>query len=347
MKVLSTLLGHSDLVTCVKWVQRKATTETKDDGLALHHIVSGGADGTIRVWCIDLDAIGDSDIRPIWRMVATLEIHSAPITSVTVGYSASGSLMLVTTAGDFEATVWTCNHDTLIDQDSWLMSQRMNFGTKIPQCSAIGVTDDASCTLIALGFADNNVRIFSKSTVDNTEEEDFSLCCTLSGHQNWVRSVDFVNIGTSRMLLATGGQDRHIRLWSIELEDDEEHDQSDQISLNKLGVTKYAPKPRMTLGGKSYVAILESLLVGHEDWVMSVAWNMRAAGADTMEDLVLLTSSMDRTMILWRKDAGSGRNFLCNFNNALFEALYSSLNRIWCQKQCYSKAWKRNLIEIL
>jgi elongator complex protein 2 len=227
--------------------------------------------------------------------------------------------MLVTTAGDFEATVWKCNHqdDNLMDQDSWLMSQRMNFGTKIPQCSAIGVTDDASCTLIAMGFADNNVRIFSKSKTDETEEEDFALCCTLSGHQNWVRSVDFVNIGTSRMLLATGGQDRHIRLWSIELEDDKGRDKSDQTSLNKLGVTKYAPKPRMMLGGKAYVAILESLLVGHEDWVMSVAWNMRTAGADTIEDLVLLTSSMDRTMILWRKDAGSGRIFFVEFQQCI------------------------------
>ena len=308
-------------MTCVKWVQTEPISGTKDDASTRHHIVSGGADGTVRVWLIDLNSNEDAEVRSILKQIAMLEVHSAPITSVTVGYAASDSLMLVTTAGDFEATIWTRDNNKNISmgQDSWLMSQRMNFGTKIPQCSAIGVTPDGSCTLIALGFADNNVRIFSKSASINHE---YNLSCTLSGHQNWVRSVDFVNIGTSRMLLASGGQDKHIRLWSIELEEDEGHNTHDHTALNKLRVTKYAPKPRMILGGRSYVAILESLLVGHEDWVMSVAWNMRKASADTMQDLVLLSSSMDRTMILWRKDAGSGEDFLqtqhCIVRSTLF-----------------------------
>lgn len=68
----------------------------------------------------------------------------------------------------------------------------------------------------------------------------------------------------------------------------------------------------------SYNAVLESLLIGHEDWVHSCKWQPHgraAAGSGSAagcggvvvpdrRDLCLLTTSMDRTMVLWVYEVG-------------------------------------------
>lgn len=55
---------------------------------------------------------------------------------------------------------------------------------------------------------------------------------------------------------------------------------------------------------------LETLLTGHEDWVVSVCWQPTAPadGEKLPEhaDVALLTSSMDRTMMIWKPEPSSG-----------------------------------------
>ena len=84
---------------------------------------------------------------------------------------------------------------------------------------------------------------------------------------------------------------------------------------------RYAPKPRFEAGGTRFTALLESVLIGHEDWVHSVAWQPAAlqsssqqqagesaaeAGTQQPAPPCLLSASMDRTMMLWRPDAATG-----------------------------------------
>ena len=58
--------------------------------------------------------------------------------------------------------------------------------------------------------------------------------------------------------------------------------------------------------------MLESVLVGHEDWVHSVVWQPAsplqtgAAQPPPLRQPCLLSASMDRTMMLWRPDAATG-----------------------------------------
>jgi elongator complex protein 2 len=54
--------------------------------------------------------------------------------------------------------------------------------------------------------------------------------------------------------------------------------------------------------------MLESVLIGHEDWVHSVAWQplVAAASGRPQPRPCLLSASMDRTMMLWRPDAATG-----------------------------------------
>ena len=55
---------------------------------------------------------------------------------------------------------------------------------------------------------------------------------------------------------------------------------------------------------------MEALLVGHEDWVFSAAWQPDQASVPSVpaEPAVpcLLSASMDRTMMPWRPEASSG-----------------------------------------
>ncbi len=49
---------------------------------------------------------------------------------------------------------------------------------------------------------------------------------------------------------------------------------------------------------------MEALLVGHEDWVFSAAWQPDQDAESAAP--CLLSASMDRTMMLWRPEASSG-----------------------------------------
>jgi len=92
-----------------------------------------------------------------------------------------------------------------------------------------------------------------------------------------------------------------------------------------LAACRYAPRPHLSAGSHTYWVTLESLLIGHEDWLHSVCWRplppkaAAAAAADhagsatsggaaaveapSRSDVTLLTTSQDRSMMLWGYDA--------------------------------------------
>ena len=83
------------------------------------------------------------------------------------------------------------------------------------------------------------------------------------------------------------------------------------LALHKVSSTvkqiaptyRYAPRSRLRTRRNTYQAGLQGLLVGHEDWVHSVMWQPGVG----QQEPCLLSSSMDRTMMLWRRDADTGK----------------------------------------
>lgn len=80
---------------------------------------------------------------------------------------------------------------------------------------------------------------------------------------------------------------------------------------------RYAPKPQFSTPRGQYTAFLEALLVGHEDWVHSVQWQPSPGQGQGLgqassqqglqaQPLCLLSTSMDRSMMLWRPDPLTG-----------------------------------------
>lgn len=74
-------------------------------------------------------------------------------------------------------------------------------------------------------------------------------------------------------------------------------------------IRRYAPRQQFSMGAATVAVTLEALLMGHEDFVHSVAWQPSAADASSgsrQRGPCLLSASMDRTMMLWRPDEGTG-----------------------------------------
>lgn len=260
-------------------------------------LVSGGGDGCICVWKVS-EGCG-------WELCRKIQGHEGPVTCLAVEGVGPGGFVMVSGGGDGDAVVYKVDIED--DGVSCKETQRLSFGTNLVHCAALGMLPhpDASAdsiVLLALGCVDGLVKLYM-------DEEgllsSFTLACVLSGHQNWIRGVDFVNVADNKLMLATGSQDRYVRLWSIEDSSNEQSSSQGESMLSTLGITKYAPKPQIRVGGRAaYTVILEALLVGHEDWVMRVAWNTK--NCSDISNLTLLSSSMDRTMILWKKDVQSG-----------------------------------------
>ena len=74
-------------------------------------------------------------------------------------------------------------------------------------------------------------------------------------------------------------------------------------SLSFKSECRYTPKPGFQIEGQRYICVVEAMLVGHEDWVHTVAWQPNLEKKDRP---TLLSASMDRTMALWRQDVASG-----------------------------------------
>lgn len=130
-------------------------------------------------------------------------------------------------------------------------------------------------------------------------------------------------LADGRLLLASASQDKYVRIWAIQIQGDPPRGAAPATTAAAAAapaaavvpdlaqqIARYAPKPRIATPAHSYSATLEALLIGHEDWVHSVAWHppVPAAGGagGWAQPPCLLSASMDRSMMLWRPDRATG-----------------------------------------
>ncbi|DAZ98699.1 TPA: hypothetical protein N0F65_006731 [Lagenidium giganteum] len=161
---------------------------------------------------------------------------------------------------------------------------------------------DEGDVVIAAGGVDSKVHLFEVAAGTQV----LRPLIALEGHRGWIRSVSFeksvVNDDGTRasMFLASASQDQRVRLWKItttSADDQVNAEESTAILIQKETRDGFQAQGTSSV----YVVSFDALLVAHEDWVMSLGWTQLHGESDA----ALVSSSMDNTLIVWRRNPSS------------------------------------------
>ncbi|KAJ4302243.1 Elongator subunit elp2 [Collariella sp. IMI 366227] len=284
------LSGHTAHVRAVKFLP-------KNEAENIVHLVTGGDDKQLRLWAINSETGTVSCLQ-------TVQEHTEPINCIAVlKWSASRSVsrrIFVTGGADATVKVWALGDDQIS-----LLQTIKTTRKYMPLTVALTALDDEEKGLVlAVAGTMNAIQIFTASAADGTSGLEFTLQATLPGHENWIRSLDFIREKPeqgSDILLASASQDKYIRLWRV-------HHGTALSVLNASGLdlsgdvlTPGNKIHKITAGGTKYCIMFEALLLGHEDWIYSARWSRTTDGK-----LQLLSASADNSLSVWESDPESG-----------------------------------------
>ncbi|CCH42313.1 elongator complex protein [Wickerhamomyces ciferrii] len=264
--VYSTLKGHKAEVTCVRFLKNGEI------------LVSASEDKTVKVW-----GFTEPESSYLKLLQSFDEVHNSSIIAI-------GVFDEIFATGDSTGLVnlWKLNSDGKVIKIH-------DFKTKIgvlPLGIAIQEITPGQY-LLSLGGSKFNVFIYKFTLIDD-EFSDFELVAELEGHEDWVKALAFKKLNEGDYLLASGSQDRYIRLWRIRLNELIDNSDEDENKLTLLSNKQY----KFFLS-KDRVAInFEALIMGHDDWISAMKWH------DT--ELKLLASSADTALMIWEPDEISG-----------------------------------------
>ncbi|KAF9582895.1 Elongator subunit elp2 [Lunasporangiospora selenospora] len=339
--VQATLQGHTNRVNCVAFINRGHELDQRNVA-----IISGSADKTIRVWKRHTPA-GSRDEQGSWVCSAVLEAHSGSVTTIGVvrARSIGGEKDLFATgSGDGTIRIWERKEvDALKDEVTCI--QEIQVGKKYAQAIAISYFPGTSSPVMAVGSTDNRVGIY----VMNSSQ--FVKSLSLQGHDNWVRSLDFATytkgnnesgqsagsttksdlhtLHEGDLLLASGSQDKYIRIWRISpVASMESSADMTVTSGSEGGLTQdmlqsleEMSRSGTQLSTKAHLVevsvdstelvrfsvMFEALLLGHDDWVYTVNWQpARMVDGKYHQPMELLSSSTDKSMMIWKPDTATG-----------------------------------------
>ncbi|KAF2773086.1 WD40 repeat-like protein [Teratosphaeria nubilosa] len=283
--VFALLTGHTDHVNAVKLLNIGGAPG----------LVSGASDKTIRIWRPRNEA-GSSGAYGQWQQRWCLDdAYGGSINAIAVDNAAS---MFVSGAADGTVNVW---HTSFEDQPRCV--QRITLKPKyLPLATALISRKDGTCILAVAGTS-SSIQLFGR----NERSSELELHATLTGHEGWIRALDFVDDGND-IILASGSQDKYIRLWRFS-KGATKHSAETNGSVDPgiaVGKKSLSNKARQVgHGAARYNVIFEALLIGHEDWIYTAKWSPSA------QRPTLLSASSDNSLSIWQADEASGV-WVCN-----------------------------------
>ncbi|KAK4997720.1 Elongator subunit elp2 [Elasticomyces elasticus] len=293
------LSGHTGVVTAVRILSSEQHRKT--------FIISGSADKTIRVWT------NDNSATPDFRHVKILTDHEASINAIAV---LPDSHLFVSGSADATLKVWKLSSsasgsqskDDTIPSDVDLQSidtellQTITIKPRLlPLTLALVHFHDGSVVL-AVGGTSSSIQLYVQ------EQRHFYLAASLTGHEGWIRSLDFVKeslTDDSDYLLASASQDRYIRLWRIHRGSElpAASSAASDPALGAFGRSLSNKAHYLKSKGQTYSVTFEALLIGHEDWIFTARWLHLS---DHSSRPSLLSASADNSLAIWEADATSG-----------------------------------------
>lgn len=290
-----------------------------------------------------------------WRLAASLaggypksQVSSADRQSGTVQAigvlrsqaqpSKSTATLLAIGTSDGTISIWSVSltHETGGESSppallQTLDASRKGLDTALPLDIAITtlptehVKDSRSATtpplLMATASTDRKI-VFWLS--DGREGPSFRKVLTLSGHDDWVRSLDFsasFQATKDRQVeLASGSQDGSVRLWRIRPHVEAATIGSDAFDVLAKQLEDEASQQNDATGSSlsnkvhafetswgTWAVSFDALLTGHESWVTGVRWQPPTLSLDgnTDQPAALLSASVDNSIILWTPSISS------------------------------------------
>ncbi|RGB42359.1 quinon protein alcohol dehydrogenase-like superfamily [Rhizophagus diaphanus] len=269
-------------------------------------IISGSADKTARIW--------KKNKSDKWVNSAILESHNGSVN--TLGVVRSRNIIVekdlfATGSSDGVIKIW----------------ERF----ELDDTKAISYLPESKVPILACGSTDKRLLLFVQ------KNGQFIESLSLQGHENWIRSLSFATYTTpispqnlssnnikneyklqeGDLLLASGSQDKYIRIWKISLvkNDQEEVDKGkgNENGNEKKSLIKDLLANVLDDGTfKRYSIMFEALLMGHDDWIYSVCWQPPCLIKDSEGNLkyhqpmTILTSSSDKSMMIWKPEPDTG-----------------------------------------
>lgn len=279
-QITRTYVEHTGRVNTVKW-------------LSATEFLSGSYDKTCILWNI----ANESAPKTI-RLVG----HESGVTFVDA-IKVNGKWLIATTSLDSTIRLWQQQQP---DSDAFETLDIINLNTGFCFALKFAILPNTTDTVLLAYSTDlNNVHLMCETIEDGKRK--FVKVDTLEGHEDWVRGIDITTLDNGDLLIATVAQDTFIRLWRIATRlhtiepppkkaiDIFASDASIQVDERVFSVKGNASKPL------KFVVQLESVLLGHDNWIYGVHWGKTANGR-----LKLLTSSIDKTMIVWVQQDDTG-----------------------------------------
>ncbi|KAJ9111971.1 hypothetical protein QFC19_000893 [Naganishia cerealis] len=260
--VYSTLKGHSRTVTGVKFVP-----ETP-------FLVSIGEDDAVIVW---------KQANDDFSLFQTLKGHTSSVTSLAV----VDSSIFATGGADGNIILWG------FQEDNW--TQLSNFQVQngfFPLTIALQQLYKDSYILVIGG---TNSKLYVYSVKILADSAAVSRCAVLTGHEDWIKALSFVKQEENNYILASGSQDRYIRLWRVKVDDKIDDADDDDSKLILLSNKQH----KFQLAHHRVAISFDALLMGHDDWVSGLQWNPQGK-------LQLASSSADTAVMIWEMDKESG-----------------------------------------
>ncbi|KAI0699397.1 WD40 repeat-like protein [Cytidiella melzeri] len=284
-----TLPGHEGTVTSVRFI---------NDGLLL----SADDRGVVKLWRNKAEK---------WTSVFSKTAHSKAISAIAV----HGDL-IVTGASDSLVKIWQLVSSP---ENEIAEVQIIHLRNRYPLSVDVTTLPRSNALILAISGTDRSIQIWTRS------EEEFVSSVSLSGHEDWVKSLAFRQSSgddENLLVLASGSQDSTIRLWNIEphdkhnpsiltgqsapsLNDDlldafeaslgdlaDAEEGGRQISLKRHIITVRSSESSQ----QQFTITFDALLVGHEAGVTSLSWR---PSSPQHPDLTLLSTSTDSSLILW------------------------------------------------
>ncbi|CAI5759461.1 unnamed protein product [Candida verbasci] len=266
--VYHTLKKHTKEITTVKFLPNSP------------FLISTSEDRTINIW--------KQSNNDLYTHFQTLSNHENSITCIAVceNFFISGS-------ADSQIIIWINK-----DGEFSISTQFQIKSNFYPLCLAIQKLDTENY-ILAIGGTTNNLYIYTFN-ISNLKIEKVS---ELTGHEDWIKCLQFVKESQGNYILASASQDRYVRLWRLKLNELIDDSDEDSTKLTLLSNKQYKFNYGNQLRG---CFSLEALIMGHDDWINGIQWHPSYNYNTNEKKLQLLTCTADTSLFIWEMDLDSG-----------------------------------------